>query len=52
MTAKRLMTLANTKKCVVWMSGRPVPATFVVGIPFRFVMWWLPKIKEYKTKRK
>lgn len=50
MTPQQLMKLVESKKCVVWMSGRHVPATFVCGMPFRVVMAWLHKIKPYKPR--
>jgi hypothetical protein len=48
MTPQELMNLAKRGKCVVWLSGRHMPAAFLMSMQFRFVMSYLPKMKEYK----
>lgn len=50
MKPEQLMALADRKKCVMWLSGRNVPAAFVIGMPFRFIMLHLRNLKPYKRK--
>lgn len=52
MTPKTLLKLAQAGKCVVWLSGRHMPATFLASMQFRFVMNHLPSIKQHRTKKK
>lgn len=50
MSACKIMALARSGKCVVWLSGKHMPASFLIGMQFRTVMDALPKIKPYKKK--
>lgn len=52
MTANQLMKLAQQGKCVVWLSGRHMPAAFLISMHFRDVMNSLGAIKPYKRKNK
>jgi hypothetical protein len=60
MTANKLMVAVMDKKCVTGFhtaslfvgKPHPMPAAFLVGMPFRLVMNVLPRLKIYKPKRK
>jgi hypothetical protein len=52
MTAKGLMKAASTCKSVAGLPWGHTSASFVIGLPFRQVMAYLPKLKIYKPKKK
>ena len=51
MKIHQLVKAMNSKKCVVWLSGRHMPASFLSGMPFRTVVNALPEIRFYKPKK-
>jgi len=53
MTAVQLIKLAQQKRSVSWVNWpNPVPAAFVIGMPFRVVMMFLKKgLKPYRPQR-
>lgn len=47
-----MANIGDGGKSITWLTGKPMPATFLANMPFRFVMAWLPKIKPYRKKIK
>jgi len=51
MTAKALEKIRKSGGCVVWLSGRHMPAAFLCSMQYWRVAEMLPHLKPYKPKR-
>ncbi len=55
MTADELIDAANSRRSVTgfhWHTDKPMPAAFLIGMPFRLVMRALPRLKVYVKPHK
>ena len=51
MSVADLMRAVKNRKCVVWFTGKPMPAAFLVNMSFGRVIQFLPLLKLYKPKK-
>jgi len=57
MSTKKLIRLAMARKCVIGSKNlgcinRPQPASFIMSMPFFYVVSHIHQLKQYKPKKK
>ncbi len=52
MTAKAFHKAVLNKKCIVWLSGKPMPAAFAANMQYWRLVGTLPSLTLYKPKKK